>query len=152
MPSRTFTKKRNGKRILAALMSHRTITAAAKSLGMDRQAIYTYLRAHPEVQAEWENACCDIADQACATLAKASVDAAEMVVGSVETGVALNSNMLRTLEFILERATEFLRLKALQKQIDALKAQLNGQSEQTGAGNREAIASDSEPQESDDPA
>jgi len=109
------------RKILAALVEHRTIAAAAEACGLTSQAVYAQLHATPALRQAWAEACVESVESACQVLAAASLTAAVKLAEAVETGSPPTVNALKLFGMVLDRATEYLRHKKLAEQVDALK-------------------------------
>lgn len=142
------------RRVVAAMLTSRTLSEAAATLGMNLDSLRLKLQDHPEIREEYELAAVEAVNRAMSQLALASECAAAVLCNAVREGKAPTKDMIRVCEVILERSDAYVLQRSLRAEIDELRAMLNERREVETTGSRrgdvEATAS-SAPATPDDP-
>lgn len=117
------------KRAIAALLSQKSVTAAAESAGVGRRTLHRWLQ-DAEFRAALTRAEGDAIDQATRRLiamASKAADELEAILSDIDSTPAVR---LRAIELIFENALKLRELRNVEKRLEALEQAVNnGKSE-----------------------
>lgn len=110
-------------KIVQAYLSHRTTLDAALAAGTTVESFRTQTRV-PKVREAIRCALAEAVDDAMQTLAKAATEAANSLVEAIYNGDMLHPQRLKMLEFVLERAVDFSKLRFMETEIETMRHEI----------------------------
>lgn len=119
-------------KIVKAYLAHRTTLEAALAVGITVESLRTQIKL-PKVREAIRVALADAVDDAMQTLAKAATEAANCLVEAIYNGDMLHPQRLKMLEFVLERAVDFSKLRFMETEIETMRHEIEAAKNQQRA-------------------
>lgn len=110
-------------RVVTAYLNHRTTWEAAQAVQFSIESFRQTLK-QPKIREAIRLALAEAVDDAMQTLAKAATEAANSLVEAIHNGTMMHPQRLKMLEFVLERAVDFSKLRLMESEIETLRNEI----------------------------